>query len=383
MASWLISGLGHLSFAYFILNIDPIAFHFGPISVHWYGLAYVVAICVGLAVVFRWTRARGIGDDQVWGLFIWTAIAGLIGGRLYFVVQQPDLLNNYILHPINIISVWNGGMAFFGAIFLGAATLFVLAPRYGISPWLAIDGGALFAAVGQIFGRFGNIINGDITGKALTSGPITVPADTCLHAPCLAYVADQHILAWAIVYANPHSFAIQFVPFQPAPVYEILCNLIALAILWPLRERLPQIRPGYFFTLYAALYAVTQFVVFFFRGSEPTVPFLGIDTLKQAQWTAIVVFILCIPLFFLVRRYSRPWPYSAKNPAPVPVSSSGSLQASTTVAAGAPAGAASMASAASTAVGGTSTTKADVAPTEEGTAWEPQHATHGRLRNLF
>ena len=44
--------------AYIVINIDPIAFHLGPIAVHWYGLAYVVAITVGMLVLLRWTRGR-------------------------------------------------------------------------------------------------------------------------------------------------------------------------------------------------------------------------------------------------------------------------------------------------------------------------------------
>src|SRR5262249_14421604 len=106
------------------------------------------------------------------------------------------------------------------------------------------------------------------------------------------------------------------IPFQPAPVYEILFNLAALAILLPLRYRLPKIRAGLFFVLYLMLYSISQFIVFFYRGSEPFTPFLGIDGLKQAQWTALIVFLLSIPLFFYVQRASRPWPYSAKSPVP-------------------------------------------------------------------
>ena len=211
-------GVFHAPLAYFVINIDPIFLRLGSISVHWYGLAYVVAICIGLWVILRYTHGLGLHEDSIWSVFVWTAIAGLVGGRLYYVVQQPDLLQNYILKPYNIIAVWNGGMAFFGAIFAGTLTLFLIAPRYGINRFIAIDCGALFAAVGQIFGRFGNIVNGDILGQALSATPINIPAETCSHAPCIAYVADPHYLAWAEVYLNAHSFAPQGIPYQPAPV---------------------------------------------------------------------------------------------------------------------------------------------------------------------
>src|SRR5260221_10636748 len=94
-----------LPLAYLILNIDPILVQLGPLAVHWYGLAYVVAIVIGGIVLLRWTRREGIHDDQTWSLFIWAAIAGLAGGRLYFVIQQPHLVDHYLLQPRNIIAV--------------------------------------------------------------------------------------------------------------------------------------------------------------------------------------------------------------------------------------------------------------------------------------
>ena len=310
-----LSGFPHLALAYFIINIDPIAFSIGPISVHWYGIAYVVAIAIALWVLLKYTARQGIHEDQIWGVFIWTVIAGLVGGRLYFVIQQPNLVQEYLLKPENIIAVWNGGMAFYGAIFLGTLTLFFIAPRYGIDRFFAIDCGALFAAIGQIFGRFGNIINGDILGKVASNGTVNIPAETCAHAPCIAYVANSQVQPpWSVVYLNAHSFATPGIAYQPAQVYEILFNLVVLAILWPLRYRLPRIRTGYFFALYLALYSVSQFLVFFTRGTEPTTPFLGIDALKQAQWTALAGLILAALIFLAARRYSHPWQNNAGHP---------------------------------------------------------------------
>lgn len=311
----LLAALGgeRLSLSFIVLNIDPILLRLGPIAIHWYGLAYVVAISVGLWAILRWARAEGIGENQIWSLFLWVALAALVGGRLYFVIQQPNLVSGYLLKPINIIAVWNGGMAFFGAIFLGGLALFILGPRYGIDRFLALDGGAVFAMAGQIFGRFGNIINGDILGYTVSTS-VHIPANVCAQAPCVWYVADPHILAWAIVYLNPNSFAAQGIAYQPAPVYEILMNLVILGLLWPVRLLLPRLRGGLLFTAYFALYGLSQVIVFFFRGSEPITPFLGVTIFKQAQWTGLAVMLAAIPLYLAVRRYSQPWGYSAAHP---------------------------------------------------------------------
>jgi phosphatidylglycerol---prolipoprotein diacylglyceryl transferase len=313
------AGLSHGTVAvlgYIVLNIDPILLRLGPLAIHWYGLAYVVAILMGFGIARRWAATMGVHEEQLWNVFLWTAIAGLIGGRLYFVVQQPDLWSHYILQPINIIAVWDGGMAFFGAIFLGGAALFILAPKYGFSPWLALDGGAVFAAVGQIFGRFGNIINGDIVGYGLSTTPINIPADVCAKAPCVQYVADPHFPWYATVYLNPGAFHPQGIPYMPAAVFEIGLNLVMLFIIWQVRLVLPRVKAGYLFTLYLAMYAISQIVVFFWRDNVIT-PFLGIDVLKQAQWTGIFTLIFAVPtMYLLARHYSAPWRYSAAHPVP-------------------------------------------------------------------
>jgi phosphatidylglycerol:prolipoprotein diacylglycerol transferase len=393
------TGLGPV-LGYFIFNIDPVLLRLGPIAIHWYGLAYVVGISIALYTVSRWATRMGIHADQVWSVFLWTALGGLIGGRLYYVVQQPDLWQNFILKPINIIAVWDGGMAFFGAIFLGSITLFIMAPRYNFSPWLALDGGALFAAVGQIFGRFGNIINGDIVGYSYTSGPITVPGDTCAHAPCIAFVPNAHIPWWATMYLNPNAFHAQFMPYQPAAIYEIGLNLIMLAILWQLRFILPRVvRAGYFFAAYLAMYAISQFVIFFARDNVIT-PFLGIDFLKQAQWTAVFVLVFLVPaVFLLARRYSKPWPYSYLHPVPWPPANDdaaasaasragaarpatltrASLAARGSATANSPPAKAANASAGdpATGVGATESAPPDLPP------WQPAHPVGGQLRNIF
>ncbi len=382
MQPWTSLGSHSFSLAYFVLNLDPILLRLGPFAVHWYGLAYVVAITIALWVTLRWTRREGIHDDQIWGIFIWTAIGGLIGGRLYFVIQQPDLVQNYLLNPINIFAVWNGGMAFFGAIFVGTAT----ALHPGTALWFEpLPGDRRRSALrfrGANLRTFRQHRQRRYLGQVTSTQPLAIPGSTCANAPCLSYVSDPTVMPWSIVYLNPHSFAPTGIPFQPAPIYEILFNLAALAILFPLRHRLPKIRAGLFFVLYLMLYAISQFIVFFFRGSEPFTPFLGIDGLKQAQWTAIIVFLLSIPLFFYVQRVSRPWPYSEKNPVPW----SPTVETTTALI---PAGTASR--------GALALASGNAPPPPQSTArakptppppvdlppWQPTRATGGRLRNLF
>ena len=129
--------LGNIPLNYLVLNINPIALQRGPLAIRWYGLGYALAMAVALLATLRYADGLGVARQGVWDIFLGTDLAALVDGRLYFVIQQPDLVTTYLAHPGNILAVWHGGMSCFGAIFLGAPTAAYLAHRAGISPWLA------------------------------------------------------------------------------------------------------------------------------------------------------------------------------------------------------------------------------------------------------
>jgi phosphatidylglycerol:prolipoprotein diacylglycerol transferase len=247
-----------------VLNVNPILVQLGPLAIRWYGLMYVVGIIIGVQAALPFVRTKGISDDQVWNVLGPCIVTGLIGGRLFYVVQQP--LGPFIAQPWRIIATWEGGMAFYGAIFAVVATLAYMSWREKISFWWLFDGAAIFAAVGQFFGRIGNIINGDILGA-----PTNLP--------------------WGFIYANPNSFAPSHtIPYQPAAIYEMLCDVLIIGVLFFLCYRVKT--SGLIASVYLLGYAVTQFAVFFLRDSEPIVAF----GLKQAQLTSIVVFVVALGL---------------------------------------------------------------------------------------
>ncbi len=245
---------------FIVIDINPILAQIGPLAVRWYGLMYDVGIIVGLMIAYPYARQRGLSDDDIWAAVWPSIVAGFVGARLYFVVQQP--LGPYLAEPWRIIATWEGGMAFYGAILGVVVALAVVTRRRKMSIWTIVDAAALFAVVGQAFGRIGNIINGDIVGA-----PTTLP--------------------WGFVYQHPNSFvADHTVAYQPAAVYELLFNIAFFGLLWYLRHRMP--RRGLLFSVYLVGYSVGQFAVFFLRASEPVVA-LG---LKQAQWTALGALVL-------------------------------------------------------------------------------------------
>jgi phosphatidylglycerol---prolipoprotein diacylglyceryl transferase len=250
------------------INIDPVIFSIGGLSVRWYGLMYIVGIVVGLLIAWPYAKSKGIANSQMETIVLYTVPAGFVGARLYYVLQQP--LRPFIEEPWRIFAVWEGGMAFYGAIFAVVLTIIILTWRMKMPVWKILDTAVIFAAVGQFFGRIGNIINGDVIGY-----PTTLP--------------------WGFIYKNPNSFAPRHdIAYQPAAVYEALINIFLFSVLWWLRNK---VKPGILFFIYIIGYSISQIIVFFWRDNE--VLFLG---LKQAQITAMAVILATLILFIF---YSR------------------------------------------------------------------------------
>ncbi len=97
--------------------INPIALKLGPVSIHWYGISYVVALAVGILILSKLNKkAKAFkNSDQIFDFVFWMFLFGvIIGGRLGYVLFYN--LPYYIQHPDKILAIWEGGMSFFGGL---------------------------------------------------------------------------------------------------------------------------------------------------------------------------------------------------------------------------------------------------------------------------
>lgn len=165
------------SFVRLLSTIDPIAFSVGPISVRWYGIAYIVGVAIGLWVltVFadRWKISLS-NDDLV--TIALAAIAGiLVGGRLGYCLFYGGTY--YFLHPLEVFSLWDGGMSFHGGL-IGALIGGWFASRATGVPYLTlVDMGAVGAPIGLFLGRMANF-----SMESFGVVPLTLLGPSCLKA---------------------------------------------------------------------------------------------------------------------------------------------------------------------------------------------------------
>ncbi len=154
--------------------IDPIALQIGPIAIRWYGLAYVAGLLLGWLYLKRLVATPRLWRDEkepfqptlVDDLFLWVAVGVIVGGRLGHVLRYEP--GYYLSNPLQILYVWQGGMAFHGGMLGTILAMWLFARRHRIPALNVMDAVSAAVPIGLFFGRIANFINSEIVGRETT-----------------------------------------------------------------------------------------------------------------------------------------------------------------------------------------------------------------------
>jgi phosphatidylglycerol---prolipoprotein diacylglyceryl transferase len=245
------------------MNLDPVAFSIGPVTVGWYG------IMVALAVVTIVTWAlRAVKNDPrlTTDMVLNAALVGIPSGIIFArVLHVIDLWSYYSQNPAKIIG--GSGLTIWGAVLGAALGLWIYSRIRKISFGYFADMLAPGIILAQAVGRVGCTILGDDTGLPTS-------------------------LSWGFIYTSPNSptnQAVGLTPTHPVVLYEIIYAMILFGILLALRKKL---RPdGSLFLVYLAFYSIWRIVSDFMREGKPF-----LFGLHEAQFIGVVVLIICVAL---------------------------------------------------------------------------------------
>ncbi len=221
----------------FPLKLDPIALDLGPITVHWYGIILGLAALSGLLLAIREGKRFGIVPDFFLDLMLFGVPSAIICARLYYVVFKWDY---YASHPAEIIRIWEGGIAIYGAL-IGALLCGVFYIRAkGYSFWRIVDVCAPSLLIGQMIGRWGNFVNQEAYGGPVSESTLRDK----LHLP--SFIVDQ--------------MNVEGVYHHPTFLYESLWSLLGLIVLFTLRRQ-RFLRAGELFFTYFIWYSFGRFYI--------------------------------------------------------------------------------------------------------------------------
>nr|VFK21221.1 MAG: phosphatidylglycerol:prolipoprotein diacylglycerol transferase [Candidatus Kentron sp. LFY] len=254
------------------LGIDPVAIQLGPLSIHWYGLMYLVGF--GLAWWLgrqRATAARGWQPAAIDDLVFYCALGAVLGGRIGHILFYD--LAYFMEAPWVIFQVWKGGMSFHGGLLGVCLAMWWYARRHGRSFFQVTDFIAPLVPPGLGAGRLGNFINGELWGKTTE-------------------------LPWGVVFpgAGP-------LPRHPSQLYEaFLEGAVLFVILWLFSQKT---RPTMAVSgLFLVGYGCFRFLMEFIRLPDQPLGYLAFDWFTMGQLLSLPMMIIGSGLLFLA--YRRP-----------------------------------------------------------------------------
>jgi phosphatidylglycerol:prolipoprotein diacylglycerol transferase len=228
----------------------PLPFLHTSFHIYFYGILIMVGVVAAAFLGQAEATRRGINPDYIWDALFWVVLAGIIGARLWHVFSPPPSMVEqgittkwYLMHPLDILNIRNGGLGIPGAIIGGALALWLYCRNKKISFLTLTDTVIPGVALAQAIGRWGNFFNQELYGKP-TSLPWKIYIDPVHRVPG---------------YQN-------YDYFHPLFLYESIWNVVNMAfLLWMSRHFEEWLKPGDLFFVYMIMYSIGRFSLEFLR----------------------------------------------------------------------------------------------------------------------
>jgi phosphatidylglycerol---prolipoprotein diacylglyceryl transferase len=253
--------------------VYPELFRIGPITVYTYGVLLAASYLLGLRLAMMRAKTRGLDANRVLDLGIYIIIAALIGAKLLLLIVDFDQFRR---SPAELLTLARSGGVFYGGLILAVTVAFWYIWKHQLPFWTTCDVFAPGIALGHVTGRLG-----------------------CLAAGCC--YGRQTDVPWAITFTNPLAASNVGtplgLPLHPTQLYEAGAALLILIFLLT-TERKGRYFPGRTFWSYMFLYAVSRFVIEFYRG-DPRGMVMGMST---SQFISLLLAPLAIAMLVWLAR---------------------------------------------------------------------------------
>jgi phosphatidylglycerol---prolipoprotein diacylglyceryl transferase len=264
----------------------PRLFELGPITVYTYGVLLAAAYLLGLQLARVRARQRGLDANRVLDLGIYIIIAALVGAKALLLFTDFDTFKT---NPRELLTLARSGGVFYGGLILAVAVALFYIRKIGLPLWTTCDVFAPGIALGHVVGRFGCLFAGCCYGR-----PTKMP--------------------WGITFRDPFATANVGTPLNqplhPTQLYEAGAELLILVfLLWSERKGRPY--PGRTFWLYMLLYAVSRFVIEFYRGDDRGT----VGMFSTSQFISLLLAPLAVVMLIYLARLSAPAPERAQKAA--------------------------------------------------------------------
>jgi prolipoprotein diacylglyceryl transferase len=259
-------------------NVDPEIFRIGSFAVRWYGLFFALSFYLGYMIIGNIFKKENVPASVLDTLSLYMILGTVIGARLgHCLFYQPEI---YLANPLEILKIWEGGLASHGAAIGILFALYLFARKTGFTYLYILDRIVIVVALAGFMIRMGNLMNSEIYGKAST-------------------------LPWAFIFMRDD---ISLIPRHPTQIYEGLVYLCLFLFLYlTYRKQGSKMQEGILFGWFLFILFGMRFILEFLK--EPQVAFENNLAINMGQWLSIPFIIAGIYIIYRVfKKPFKPWP---------------------------------------------------------------------------
>lgn len=255
--------------------MNPVLITLFGFEIRWYSVLILTGAILAILLLIKEGKRFNIPKDFLFNMAFWVIIFGIIGARLYYCIFNFNLYKDNL---IDILKIWEGGLAIHGGIIAGFITLLIYTKKYSVNTLKITDMTVVPLLLAQAIGRWGNFFNSEAHGAATT----------------YYHLKELHIPEKII-----EGMKIGNVYYHPTFFYESIYCLIGFIILLFVR-RYRYLKRGQLTALYLMYYSVGRFFIEALRTDS-----LMLGAFKVAQLVSVALFIIGLFMFMIISRKGR------------------------------------------------------------------------------
>jgi len=279
---------------YYLVNFDPVAFSLGPLSVHWYGIMYLLAFLAFWLLGSSIAGNRGWREgtpEQVSDFLFYGMLGVIIGGRVGYVLFYG--FQSLLEDPLVLFRIWEGRMSFHGGLLGVMVAIAWFARRTGRSFWQVADFVAPLGPIGLAFGRIGNFIGGELWGRS-TDVPWAMIFPGSI--PWGVYEGQTLESAW-------QGGMLDAFARHPSQLYQAALEGLLLFVILMIYSARPRPRAAVS-GLFLAGYGLFRFLVEFFREPDEHIGFLAADWVTMGMLLSLPMILAGVTIMVLAYRHA-------------------------------------------------------------------------------
>ena len=259
--------------------MERVAFDLGIIQVYWYSIFIFLGALAACIVIYSEAKKRKLNDEFIVNLAFNAIIFGIIGARIYYILFNLDY---YMQNPIEILEIWNGGLAIHGGLITGGLFTVYYCKKNKVETLKVFDIIVVGLILGQAIGRWGNFFNQEAYGAITTAAKLKSMGVPDFVINGMYILGDYR---------------------QPTFFYESIWNFFGFIALLIIR-RYPYLKTGQLSGFYLIWYSVARFIIEKMRTDS-----LMLGNFKIAQIMSIVLLIIGVILFIYYKRIKKVGPF--------------------------------------------------------------------------